>query len=625
MTLLAQFAATGGGVANYIEDVFSTYLYTGTGAAQTITNGVDLSGKGGLVWTKSRSASSHRLFDTVRGATKVLYTEDTSAQSTEAQSITSFGSTGFTLGTSSPNASGDNYVSWTFRKQPKFFDVVTYTGDGTGYRSFATALGSAAGCIIIKDTSNVGNWFVYHRSLGDNNYLFLNTTDAASGVGFVRNVTTSSFETSLNTSGRTYVAYLFAHNAGGFGLTGTDNVISCGSFTTDGSANATVNLGYEPQWVMWKSSTASDQWQISDTMRGWSNRSGGRNWLRANATDAETVGGDGFPTSTGFEARGLSGSQTYIYIAIRRGPMKVPTTGTSVFSPNATTAASGTKITTNFPVDVQFYADRAGAVYNTLASTRLMGVATGDLTSGQNGPYLVTSSTAAEATFYQSTRAWDNTGFGVTGSFGGASNIYWNWQRAPGYFDVVCWTGAGQSTVQHGLTVVPEIVITKARSFSDNWDVDAIQSGSSNYQRLRLNTTGAKLFNVAAPTSTVFTPPSSVNGATYVTYLFATCPGVSKVGGYTGTGTTLQINCGFTAGSRFVLIKRTDSTGDWYVWDSARGIVAGNDPYILPNSTAAEVTSTDYVDTFAAGFELTATAPAAINANGGSFIFLAIA
>jgi hypothetical protein len=135
--------------------------------------------------------------------------------------------------------------------------------------------------------------------------------------------------------------------------------------------------------------------------------------------------------------------------------------------------------------------------------------------------------------------------------------------------------------------------------------------------------------NYIAPAATTLTlsPSSEVNnsGSTYVAYLFATLAGVSKVGSYTGTGTTLQINCGFTGGARFVLIKRTDSTGDWYVWDSARGIIAGNDPYLLLNSTAAEVTSTDYVDTYSAGFEISSTAPAAINANGGTFIFLAIA
>jgi hypothetical protein len=73
------------------------------------------------------------------------------------------------------------------------------------------------------------------------------------------------------------------------------------------------------------------------------------------------------------------------------------------------------------------------------------------------------------------------------------------------------------------------------------------------------------------------------------------------------------------------MIKRADSTGDWYVWDSARGIVAGNDPYLLLSSNAAEVTNTDFVDTANSGFEISSTAPAAINANGGTFIFLAIA
>jgi len=136
------------------------------------------------------------------------------------------------------------------------------------------------------------------------------------------------------------------------------------------------------------------------------------------------------------------------------------------------------------------------------------------------------------------------------------------------------------------------------------------------------------MFYNTLPTSSQFylTDSNRVNGSsgTYVAYLFATLAGVSKVGSYTGTGTTKQIDCGFTGGARFVLIKRTDSTGDWYVWDSARGIVAGNDPYLLMNSTAAEVTNTDYIDTYSAGFEISSTAPAAINASGGSFIFFAV-
>jgi hypothetical protein len=187
--------------------------------------------------------------------------------------------------------------------------------------------------------------------------------------------------------------------------------------------------------------------------------------------------------------------------------------------------------------------------------------------------------------------------------------------------------------VTHNLGVAPEMMIVKARnSASYDWGVYTAATGASNVLKLNLtdaSTSNSFYFNGTTPTSSVFSLGTSAatngSGTTYVAYLFATVSGVSKVGSYTGTGTTLQVNCGFTAGARFVLIKRTDSTGDWYVWDTARGIIAGNDPYLLLNSTAAEATTTDYIDPYSAGFEISSTAPAAINASGGTFIFLAIA
>ena len=134
-------------------------------------------------------------------------------------------------------------------------------------------------------------------------------------------------------------------------------------------------------------------------------------------------------------------------------------------------------------------------------------------------------------------------------------------------------------------------------------------------------------FGNTAPTATQFTvggfPASS--GGTFIAYLFATAAGISKIGKYTGTGSNLNVDCGFSAGARFVLIKRTDSTGDWYVWDSVGGIVAGNDSYLLFNSSAAQVTNTDYIDPLNAGFTVTSSAPAALNASGGTYIFYAIA
>jgi len=179
-------------VPNYIEDVFSTYLYTGNGGGsatgffgtQTITNSIDLSTKGGLVWLKARSsAEPHALFDTARGVNKILRSDFTFAQNTAANTVTAFNTTGFNLGSDSDgwgtNTNAVTYASWTFRKQPKFFDIVTYTGTGSA-RTIAHNLGSTPAFMIVKSSSAVWDWACYHTSLGATKFFDLNTTDAAS-------------------------------------------------------------------------------------------------------------------------------------------------------------------------------------------------------------------------------------------------------------------------------------------------------------------------------------------------------------------------------------------------------------------------------------------------------------
>jgi hypothetical protein len=636
--MFSSNTSSAAGDANFVEDVFSTYLYTGNGSTQTITNEIDLAGEGGLTWIKARSGPSTQsnwLFDTARGAGKGIRSDTTSAEYNGQGTdwTQSFLSTGFSFNSSNGavNNSSYNYVSWTFREQPKFFDVVTYTGNGTT-QNIAHNLGSAPGCIIVKNLA-AGSWYVYHRSTGNTGELRLNATDAVGTSATAWNSTdpTSTVfslgaSAGTNANGASFVAYLFAHDAGGFGLTGTDNVISCGSFTTDGSGNATVSLGYEPQWVMIKQTNDTGSWFMLDTMRGWSFSDDAR--LFANLSNSETTYANGNPTATGMAVQGMSPSGAFVYVAIRRGPMKVPTTGTSVFSPQIATSsgAASNTVTTNFPVDLAVSQNRTG--YFAEWFDRLRG--------GSQSTYvrLRSANTAAEATGAGGLGFDNNTGYVDNYNWqnvGGGPYVYWNFKRAPGFFDEVCYTGTGSATtVTHNLAAVPELMIVKKRSATDDWAVYA----GDNTDFLLLNTTAATAddntyWNDTSPTSTVFSVGTNADvnasAATYVAYLFATCPGVSKVGSYTGTGTTLQINCGFTGGARFVLIKRTDSTGDWYVWDTARGIVAGNDPYLLLNSTAAEVTSTDYVDTFSSGFEISSTAPAAINASGGTFIFLAIA
>ncbi len=620
----------------YVEDVFSAYLYAGSNSATTITNGIDLSTKGGLVWSKGRTgtADNNLLIDTVRGVNKPLRSNETAAQYTET-TLTAFNTTGYNItgANGDINLSGRNYVGWTFREQPKFFDVVTLNSSTTTYNH---NLGSTPGCIIVKCTDASGAyWVVWHRSFANttNNYLSLNTTDAVDNFTNAWPSAPTSTQFSVNPSlwanGTTGIAYLFAHNAGGFGANGTDNVISCGSFTTDGSGNATVTLGYEPQWVLMKASSGTGSWFLTDNMRGMSYTGG--NYLLANTSAAEVAGNAYLrPTATGFGTFAFGpGSLDYIYIAIRRGPMKVPTTGTSVFAPIARTgtSSSNTAVTAGFPVDAAFI-KASSTVKPWDVEDRLRG----------GGKYLEFQSTAAEVAGSPAATinfTASNTGvlLGTDSYVNSSANSYANYflQRAPSFFDEVCYTGTGAAqTLTHNLAAVPELMISRRRDAVAGWAVYSATLGATKYMRLQTDdapSTGTTLWNDTAPTSTQFTLGStqSASSGTYVQYLFATCAGVSKVGSYTGTGTTQTINCGFAAGSRFVMIKRTDSTGDWYVWDSARGIIAGNDPYLLLNSTAAQVTNTDYVDTAATGFEISSTAPAAINANGGTFIFLAIA
>ena len=621
-------------------------------------------GLGGLVWIKGRSGSTnHALYDTSRGATLDLMSDSSAAQTTEAQGLTAFLGNGFSIGTLAKlNTSSAIYAAWTFAEQPKFFDIVTYTGNGSN-RTIAHNLGSVPGCIIVKRANNFGGWQVYHRSNDPLEYLELNTTNVASestarwnGTAPTASVFSVGTDGSVNDVGGSYVAYLFAHNAGGFGPNGTDSVISCGSYTGNGStAGPTVTLGWEPQWLLIKrSNSGGTNWVVLDNMRGLvvgANDSS----LFPNSNVSENLSTLVTPTATGFQLNSTSSDVNssdlkYVYIAIRRGPMRTPTSGSSVFTPVVYTGNGSNSrfLNTSIPPDMMWMRQRDDSV--------LAGMVVGDRLRGQ--PYLLTGSTAAEVT---SSTAFDQqnvggleygTAFSAMGgvyigadataklnTISSASNqVAEAFRRAPGFFDVVCYTGGASTlTLNHNLGVVPELIITKYRSggsaTTPSWFVGSsyLTNGFSfpTGHVLILNTTAASTeqgyFSSATSSSILLQNVVARSGENYVAYLFASCPGVSKIGTYTGTGSTVQVNCGFTAGARFVLIKRTNATGDWYLWDAARGIVAGDDPYLLLNSTSPQVNGTDWVDTLATGFEVSNAGSNLVNVNGGVYLFLAIA
>jgi hypothetical protein len=276
---LLEAVGNAGGGSLYVEDVFSTYLYTGTGSNQTITNGIDFSGDGGLVWLKNRvsSGTNNVLLDTERGGGKFLYSNssDQELDFTGVFGVT-FNNNGFTLldTYTGYNTSGETAVSWSFRKAKKFFDVVTYTGNGTAGRTVSHNLGSVPGCVIVKSLG-ANNWQVYHNGLTSAAYsIWLNSTSAEVSAPTVWNSTapTSTVFTVgssglVNNSGTSYVAYVFASDAGGFGDDGDESIIKCGSFTLDGSGNGSVDCGFEPQWVLAKRTDGAQIGRLTD-MRG---------------------------------------------------------------------------------------------------------------------------------------------------------------------------------------------------------------------------------------------------------------------------------------------------------------------------------------------------------------------
>jgi hypothetical protein len=621
----------------YVDDVFSTWLYTGNGSTQTINNGIDLAGKGGLVWCKKRDSvitnGPHYLTDTNRGAGNYLTTSSTAASSYDSQ-INAFNNNGFSIGSDGANVNlnGSTYASWTFRKAAKFFDVVTYTGTGSA-RTIAHSLGIAPGMIIVKRTDTTGNWQVYSNGLTSAaNSIQLNLTNAQASAPTVWNSTapTSSVfsvgtDATVNASGGTYVAYLYAHD------TSSTGIIQCGSYTGNGSANGpVVTLGWEPQYLMIKNASGTSNWQIIDSMRGMPVGSADAT-LQSNLTNAESSVEYLSPTATGFnitstDAQVNTSGVTYIYMAIRR-PNKPPTTGTQVYNAVRSTTLNDVYGSLAYP-DFGLYKESAAAT-NWLVCDRLRG-----LTNIYN-PQLSTNTTSAATTpasgdtvTVSSTVVTNSSNVAYFGGAGATTDkpLGYSFKRAPGFFDVVCYTSAAGAPESHNLGVVPELIISKVRNISgQSWFVNS-PTLLTTYGKLNLTDAWAGDATPYSATATTFNPISYGSIKNMVSYLFATLAGISKVGSYTGNGTGQAIACGFgSGGARFVLIKRTDSTGDWYTYDSARGLTSGSSPYLLLNSTAAEVTGNNGVYASSGGFTLGSTASTTTNINAATYIFLAVA
>ena len=307
---------------------------------------------------------------------------------------------------------------------------------------------------------------------------------------------------------------------------------------------------------------------------------------------------DGF--NTRFTGGGMNASgNTYVYMAIRRPDRycgKPAEAGTDVFAMD--TASGSSTIPTwdsGFPVDFRFHRT-PGISGDWYTGTRLTG----------GGRYVKTNSSDAEANI-AGTDDDSNEGFGTTHD---SSWQAWMWKRHAGLDVVTVTPGVTGERIQHNLGKVPEMIWAKDRGQSAQWSVyhKGLNGGTNPEEyRLKINADDAdqdtaNAWNDEAPTATDFTVGSwPVNNA-MIFILFASVDGISKVGYYSGQSGNLDLDLGFAA--RFIVIKRTNAAGEWWVFDSFRGIVSGNDYRLYLNSNASQNNSDDWVDAHSDGITI---------------------
>ena len=415
-----------------------------------------------------------------------------------------------------------------------------------------------------------------------------------------------------------------------FGEEGDQNIIKCGSYDGNGSSTGPeINLGWEPQWVLYKCTNDSNEsWTLYDSMRGIVT-GGNEKGLYPNYGNAEEDQAFMDLTPTGYKItssdnRINGSSERYIYIAIRRpdGYVGKPVeAGTDAFAMDTGSNSSTIpNFDSGFPVDF--------AIMKTPASSGDW--YTGARLTGQR--YMQTNSSSADAN-WGAGYDWDSN-VGWLKSAAVSAWQSWMWKRGAG-FDVVTFDGDGVvgRQVRHSLNKPIEMIWIKSRSFGSVWQIGhkGLNGGTNPWEySLSFDAYAEASFNGwnnTAPTSNSISLGSTgkVNGSgkTYMMMLFASVDGISKVGSYTGNDGTNSITTGFQP--RFVIIKIAGPSGynhDWMVLDTTRGWGPGNDKRLNLNDTSAQVTDTDIGAPTSTGFTLVG-GPRQWNEQGRRYIYYA--
>ena len=557
-------AGGAGATKTYIDNIFSMDAWRGTNNTKTITNGIDLSGEGGMTWIKTRDVGTsgryHAIADTVRGTNKLIRANDTDEQKTVSSSVQGFNSDGFELGGAAEvnwntvGGTGDKYIGYTFREAPGFFDVVTYSGDNSSNRAISHSLGSAPGLILVKCTGpSPKEWHVWHRDQhGKVGVLNTNASFFSNASRFPTIPTSTNFyvgnDSALNDGSSTYVAYLFA---GGESTAAT--AVSVDGF--DGS-----------RYMETDTSDSDFAFGTGDfTVEGW---------YKFN-DDNQTEG----LFSISPNGVGDLNSNASRAIAVLYDEDK--------FRMYAGNANGGSY------VDSRTYKINEQLWYH-IAYVRH---------SGTTSLYI----NGKKACSTSDTVNWATNNKVL---IGGASYNFYYLDGKISNFRVVKGTAVYTSSFRPSTEPLTNITNTKLLCCQNSTPVvtTVIPSGVT----MTRNTT-----NITESSDSPFDDPAG--------FVFGDAgdQNVIKTGSYLGTGSAgFEVNVGFEPS--WIMVKSATSTENWEMYDSLRGLTVGGDAERLKaNTSAAEDTNSNWFALTANGFIVNSTSGSA-NSNGQTYIFCAI-
>jgi len=341
---------------------FQTTLYAGNGSTQSITNGGNSDLQPDLIWIKNRSAAdSHVLTDSVRGATKILATDSTGAESTDADTVTAFASDGFALGDDDKvNTSSENYVAWQWKADSAWsedatgnivassgrrnttagFSIASWTHQTSGNYAIRHGLSTTPEFFMTKSRDNTVNWDCWHKDLADTAKRLLMTTaaestaywvdasDSADGSGSYGDISSGESPVTSSLFGFQHDNFSATDDVVGYFWHGVENFSKFGSYTGNGNADGPfIYTGFKPAFLMYKVISTTDSWEMYDDARQGFNVHGTQ--LKANLSNAETDDTRVDILSNGFKPRSnntaVNAAQSYIFAAFAENPFKTAT------------------------------------------------------------------------------------------------------------------------------------------------------------------------------------------------------------------------------------------------------------------------------------------------------------